>query len=369
MSPRIEAEQCYQEGSDPCVLHGVPIRSTLERARPGHYGLVVRSFVSGYPASLRARKALVVLQAFIDDSASDRSEDKRLVLAGYIHTAEQWALFADEWAAELAKPRWLKSLHMSAGFPGFSRAEKEAKLEALASLIVKFKPVSIECAVSRRDYEELLRPHAPYDLRHPYFPCFVGILNGVAKTLADEGWSGPADIIFDEQGSIGPNAALWYVPIKHGQPDLAAYLGGPPIFRDDEQVLPLQAADLLAWHVRREAEGVMTDHQRMIADTIRVKHRYMEVPREMVAAWGQAFAKVPGIEQAKSPKNSSNRFISKLVSSLPPEHVVPALEEMMRRARWLRLLESIKSRLGLTRLRKHLAKLRARLLGGARRND
>ncbi len=310
-------------------------------AAVGHYGEVVRSFVSGYQASIRARKALVVLQAFIDDSASDRAEDKRLVLAGYMQTAEQWALFSEEWAAELARPRWLKSLHMSAGFPGFSNAEKEAKLEALASVIQRFKPVSIECSISQRDFNDLVKPNGPYDLRHAYFPCFVGILHGVARTIAEEGWYDKADIIFDEQGSVGRGAAAWYLPIKHSFPLLAANLGGAPIFRDDEEVLPLQAADMLAWYVRREAEGALSAHQRLIADAIRVRHRHMEIPREMMESWGQAFAKVPGIERTKGAKNSSARFMDNLVSALPPEQVVPALEAIARRARWLHFKERL----------------------------
>lgn len=282
-----------------------------------------------------------MLQAFIDDSASDRSEDKRLVLAGYMQTAEQWALFSEEWAAELAKPRWLKYLHMSAGFPGFSSAEKEAKLEALASLIQRFKPVSIECSISQRDFKDLVKPNGPYDLRHAYFPCFVGILHGVAKTIAAEGWHDKADIIFDEQGSMGRCAAAWYVPIKHSFPLLAAHLGGAPIFRDDEEMLPLQAADMLAWYVRREAEGALSAHQRSIADAIRVRHRHMEIPREMMESWGQAFAKLPGIEHTKGAKNSSVQFIENLVSALPPEQVVPALEAMAGRARWLQFKEKL----------------------------
>jgi hypothetical protein len=38
---------------------------------------------------------------------------------------------------------------------------------------------------------------------------------------------------------------------------LKEYIGARPIFRDEIKVLPLQAADMLAWHVRRSfADGI-----------------------------------------------------------------------------------------------------------------
>jgi hypothetical protein len=49
---------------------------------------------------------------------------------------------------------------------------------------------------------------------------------------------------------------LWYEAIKECQkPEIKALMGSAPIFQDDEKVLPLQAADMIAWHLRRRRES------------------------------------------------------------------------------------------------------------------
>lgn len=329
--------------------------SATRHARQG-----VDNLTCGYSTQMRARKVLVVLQAFIDDSGSDKRPDKRLVLAGYIQTAEAWSSFSEDWAAVLASEPPLKSLHMTGGFHGFTKLARERKIDALVSVLEKYRPISIECAVSKRDYVELLQDVVPYDIRHPYFPCFVGILQCVAKAIEAEGLHGPVDLIFDMQGNVGQAAALWYVPLKHSDPLLARTLGGPPIFRSDDDVLPLQAADMLAWHVRKLSEPDFDGRHLEVANAIRFRHRYMEVPREMIASWAKEFAETPGIHEVMGPRGSIKHNVSDLIANLPPDRVVPVLEAIARKARYLRPLKNFLERVGLRRIWKKIAKSKTR---------
>jgi hypothetical protein len=67
------------------------------------------------------------------------------------------------------------------------------------------------------------------------------------------------DFIFDEQGSLGADAVHhWDNYSKMPEASLgtttnlfAGYAGNRPAFQDEKAVLPLQAADLYAWQVRR----------------------------------------------------------------------------------------------------------------------
>jgi hypothetical protein len=69
----------------------------------------------------------------------------------------------------------------------------------------------------------------------------------------------PVDFIFDEQGEIGLAAQGTWLEIKRnceelaqrGGTDFRPYIGSMPDFRDEKQFLPIQAADLYAWNVRR----------------------------------------------------------------------------------------------------------------------
>lgn len=279
-----------------------------------------------------------MLQAYIDDSASDLRADKRLLLAGYIQSAEAWAKLSEEWADELAKAPRLDSLHMATCFEGWSEPAREIKINALVAVLKRYQPLSIECSISRADYVRVLRPYAPYDLRHPYFACFVGILYGVARTVAEERLSGPVDLVFDMQGNVGADAALWYIPLKHMDPALMRVLGDAPRFENDDCVLPLQAADMLAWYVRRCAETVCSARQREVADAIRFRHRYMEIPVHLIAEWARAFETVPGIEKTIGRRGSTNKFMRRIVGSLPPDKVVPTLNAIASRAKRMRWL-------------------------------
>ncbi|MDO9618349.1 MAG: DUF3800 domain-containing protein [Pseudomonas sp.] len=296
-----------------------------------------------------------MLEAYIDDSASDFRADKRLILAGYLQSAEAWERLTEDWTAELARPPALASLHMITCFQGWSEKAREAKINSLVAVLAKYKPLSIECSISRAAYLEDLSGSVPYDLRHPYFPCFVGIMHGVVETVLEEKLEGPVELIFDEQGKVGEDAALWYVPLKHMNPAVADVLGGPPRFASDHEVVPLQAADMLAWYVRRAAETRCTARQREVADALRFRHRHMEIPDSLVMAWSEAFQYVPGIEHTKGRRGSTSKLMRELVARLPSDRVVPALKKITRRATWLRRARSTFMWLGLERIWKRLA--------------
>jgi len=297
-----------------------------------------------------------MLEVYVDDSASDAGTDKRLVLAGYMQPAEAWGRLTEDWTAELARPPALASLHMITCFQGWSEEAREAKLDSLVAVLANYKPLSIECSISRTAHVEQLRGRAPYDLRHPYFPCFVGVMYGVARTVLEEDLSGPVELFFDEQGKVGTDAALWYLPLKLMDPTLANVLGGPPRFANDNEVVPLQTADMLAWYVRRATEARCTVRQREVADALRFRHRYMEIPDHLVKEWGDAFQRVPGVEDTKGRRGSTNKFMQELVVRMPPDQVVPALNKLARRATWLRRVRSALKWLGLERIWRRVAR-------------
>ncbi|MEL4177996.1 DUF3800 domain-containing protein [Roseateles sp. PN1] len=302
-----------------------------------------------------------MLEAYIDDSASDSRQDKRLVLAGYMQDAQAWERFSKDWRAELANPPTLTSLHMTTSFRGWSEEAREAKIDALVAVLGKYRPLSIECAISRAAHAKELRSRAPYDLRHPYFACFVGIMYGAARAVIEEGLSGPVDLTFDEQGNVGTGAALWYLPVKHNDPSLTRVLGGPPRFASDDEVAPLQAADMLAWYVRRAVDSNCSTRQREVADAIRFRHRYMEIPDHLVAKWGKAFEQVPGVNETKGKRGSVVKFMTKLVAAVPPDRMVSVLEKLHRRSNWLRRTRRFLIAIGWSGVWKRIARLKFKL--------
>jgi hypothetical protein len=285
----------------------------------------IHALVSGYSRVDRESKILVMLQTYVDDSASEQ-DDKILLLAGYVQEAKTWSAFSDDWRKVLESIPSIKYFHMVEAenlrdeFRGWTPTNRDLKIDALADIIVKYQPWSIECSVSRANYQRIIEPVAPYNLRYPYFPCFYGIVLHLAQWHAARKQNDPSldmppvDFIFDEQGAIGVESVLWYQFIKSIQtPIIQSYLGGTPVFKDDKKILPLQAADLLAWHLRRRKEKRNQNEVRPIMEKlIPLRHAEVNIGRELLNQMAQEMSQVPNVEMTRGKKNSVRQALKQL---------------------------------------------------------
>ena len=217
------------------------------------------SMVCGYAAPHRQRKNLLMLNGYIDDSGSEPSSPT-FVLAGYVLPAESWARFSDEWAKELLRGKRIDFLHMKdtgknemGQFDGWTIDEIEEKLMPLAKIIQAHKPFAMAAHTQWSEYVKFKSQSslAQY-VQSPYKALFHEITR--IMYLAGQRWNNQecVDFIFDEQGEIGDEAASWYREMKEAYPPKARpFFGSTPVFKNDNLVLPLQAADMLAWFQRR----------------------------------------------------------------------------------------------------------------------
>jgi hypothetical protein len=248
---------------------------------------------------------MVALQAFVDDSAAETG-DRRLFLAGYIGTAIQWIAFSYAWDVELRKPPAIGYLKMSeaAGldgqFKGWNASDRDAKVLALAQIVRAYGPWFVYCSVSRAEYARILAPVAPWPLKNPYFDCFWGVIHTAARYQAEFAPDGPPiDFIFDEQGGTGLEAVMWYGWLKEDQdPAIRRALGATPVFRDDKEVAALQAADMLAWHLRRGHER--PEETLPIKALLMTEGAGIDVDAASLEQTARKFRRVPGVQFVQS---------------------------------------------------------------------
>jgi len=260
----------------------------------------------------------MTLQAFVDDSRSD-VDGGNLILAGYVHTADRWLRFSNDWREALhAIPkiqyfRMVEANNLRGQFRGWKEPERDAKLVSLAKLIYEYNPWSFECWVSKTAFDRILKPVAPYDLKNPYLVCFYGAIVTAARFQASEGMKpDPIDFVFDEQGGLGSFVVSWYEWIKQWQsPSISAVLGSTPIFRDDKKVLPLQAADLLAWHLRRRKEKRFSAENRFVMDYIFGNHVEATITEDVLHVLATKMSGVPGVKEVQSKKTSIRRLLKR----------------------------------------------------------
>lgn len=291
---------------------------------------------SGYAASVRAQKVLVALQAYVDDSASDRSDDRKLFLAGYINTADKWARFSDVWAEELARSPSIDYLKMSEAnclggqFRGWDAPDRDAKLNSLARLIRHFQPASIHSSVSRTEVKAIMEGVVPYGFANPYFYCFQAIMIPLAYSQHERGGMDvPVDFIFDEQEGLGEEARFFYRHIRQGQPrSIQKLLAVEPIFKNDKRVLPLQAADMLAWHVRRSHER---DPRKFWVPELLSHdglHMATDIDADRLRHMAEEMSKIPGTAALR--KRSEWRKVRKAMTEQARRGELPS----MRVSRW-----------------------------------
>ncbi|MCA1704655.1 MAG: DUF3800 domain-containing protein, partial [Actinobacteria bacterium] len=223
-------------------------------------GYTVRHLLVGMPRHLREGRNLLVLKAFFDDSGSHDDADY-FVVAGYVAPVEEWVQFEGEWQEALAEPRaitYFKSWEAhrrSKEFNGFSYAEAEEKVRRLADIIVAHVSYEVSVAIPRREYERFVSSLAGtreiQKFSNPYMFCYEYIAIMLSSTLPylmyfQKGEK--LDIVMDQQnGVVGMTMELHQK--FRASPVFDVF--GSISFSDDKDVLPLQAADLLAWGLNR----------------------------------------------------------------------------------------------------------------------
>ena len=200
------------------------------------------------------------ITGYVDESESDGI----FAMAGFVAPAEEWAKFSAEWDAALAAPPRANKLFKarevmrnrpSGAFWGMTDKQRNEKLETLYSVIDAHASYSVYSIVH---IEPLQRLAAAYGFSKraadPYYHALSDIIIGVAKiqVAQDAPEDEKVDWVFDEHKSEVHVSQIWGAVI-HDAPDPAIkrMLAGSPIFRKDDDVRPLQAADLEAWWMRR----------------------------------------------------------------------------------------------------------------------
>jgi hypothetical protein len=227
-------------------------------------------------------------------------------LAGYLHRADAWATFSDDWQTELkAWPaieyfKAREAHHLSGQFDykrDWDEAKRNAKIGKLAEIISHYQPLSFEFSINRQVFEDELKLVAPWGLGRPHFQMCFAVVAGMANWAAQQGIYTPIEFIFDEQQGVDADIALFFSHLKTGLPtETQNLIEGTPLFKSDRdnRFLPLQAADLLAWHVRREYEtGIALPLTRSLLN--KAGHLIGEIPDEIVRRWADHHAQQPGM--------------------------------------------------------------------------
>ena len=202
----------------------------------------------------------MVLQAYIDESGSENTHNA-LILGGYIATAEKWTAFSDEWGAALRVQPALAAFKMNDAvrlkgeFRFWTEASRDERLRHLRRIIDKHALYYISCVVPFGDFHKAIKVLSYKIKMTPYGAALLLLMGGARRYREMLEINERIDFIFDDQvmekTRLLENWDEIANEIKGSERD---FVSNTPIFRDDEDAMPLQAADMLAWLDRNRWE-------------------------------------------------------------------------------------------------------------------
>lgn len=216
--------------------------------------------VCGFPEALAREKILAMLRLYIDDSGKEDQSPVQ-VLAGYVATAEQWAMFSNDWKtildeAGIEEFKMNDAWRLSREYQPKGHLARDSIIVKAICCIRKHARAAVGTSIRFDHFYNCFDPIGDRQdpIGRPYYMGFFSVLSMVYG-ICHKARQKDIEIIFDKQGGeseayILSNFYEFKKIIEKQFPGLSLHT---PMFQDSRAVLPLQAADLLAWLLRRDA--------------------------------------------------------------------------------------------------------------------
>jgi hypothetical protein len=206
------------------------------------------------------------MQAFLDDSGMGQAPAS--VIGGFVSTPAKWETFSNDWQDALdmrpsiAYFKMKEANALRGQFKGWRIEQRDERIAFLFSIIEKHALFGVSSAVQHSMYQSIfgnMLNVQGYNLQHPYFLLFHGVVTSIAQRLARIGHEEPVEFVFDSQPDQMPKMLQgWELFVAVSGNAHKHLLTKPPTFQDDKLALPIQAADLHAWWVRKMCDSYLT---------------------------------------------------------------------------------------------------------------
>jgi len=188
------------------------------------------------------------------------STGKVFTLAGFMATPSAWDSFVPKWREMLCNtgPYPVDAFHsadIEAARPPFDGWTYEQRqklvdnaLDLLTDTSLCANLFAVGCTFVLQDFD-IFTPNILGDIAHTYNLCYRVVLHNIMSTWLVNG----IDFIFDDKEKVKGRVEAHFNNSKavlDKNPKTAGKLN-QLVFRDDRKVIPLQAADLLAYEIRR----------------------------------------------------------------------------------------------------------------------
>ena len=136
-------------------------------------------------------------------------------------------------------------------FWGMTDEQRDRKLEALYVVEDEYVGFNVYVIIHLKPLRRIAAEYGIPKMEHPYHYAIADIIFKTAMSQAAQGSHEKRDRVFDERlKDQGPFLDIWDAITDDAPDHIQHLIGSTPIFRKDDDLRPLQAADLEAWWVR-----------------------------------------------------------------------------------------------------------------------
>lgn len=239
-------------------------------------------FLVGLSPDKIPSRQLLIMRVFVDDSGC-KGQPGDFVFAGLMSDVESWVNFARDWKIVLNQEPKIKVFKMSEVAGGGDRRQlvdievRNNKLRALASVINQHVRRAIYVGIDVKSFSESVGRILPKPYDQPYYMAYQKMIIRATKDLWHQGMRDQRfEIIFDVQTKMGPISKANYPVLCEGlrkrHPDWVSIMPVEPKFETDDEFLPLQAADMFAYCVRKPSLPEYEDFDWLLNEMKAVKH-------------------------------------------------------------------------------------------------
>jgi len=197
----------------------------------------------------------LVLQAYFDESTTEKGD---FILAGFIASDKKWNEFSQDWVS-LLKDNSLEK------FKSVKLRKKQKVRESFFRLIEDHIEHCAFCVVKTGELNKILEEHNFDNLnytidikkrfKNPYHHAVKNLLVTLSENINLIGLTTPYKVIFDDRTEKNSVISA-YEYLKFSSPkNLKELLPDSLNFKSDDLIMPLQAADLFAYELRRSHES------------------------------------------------------------------------------------------------------------------
>ena len=197
------------------------------------------------------------LAAYFDDSGT-HDQSLAVVVGGYLSSAEKWEDFACAWAdmlhdAQLTYWHQVEFAQRVKEYTGWTEEKRVEFMRRATGIINDIVIGGVVCGVDSTAFKEL-SPQFPAPPYTPYAFCAMVCFKHLEKWAAENFRSDPIDCVF-ESGTQGRGEISKMVLDLMSDEDgeRLSFRIGSVRFEGKKQMLPVQAADILAYEFYLEA--------------------------------------------------------------------------------------------------------------------